>query len=144
MAQWTRKQRRAFVWGVCLSGFFLLSWLASYDARFNPFADRYPPNIPFKVHTGRGCLWLKPLSAQGPAYPRGDYGHDIAIPLWLPAILVAGVAVWSIWKYCPIPARGHCYSCGYNLTGLETPRCPECGRTLRQIDGRMCDPDEAA
>ncbi len=26
--------------------------------------------------------------------------------------------------------RGHCYDCGYNLTGLTSERCPECGRTL--------------
>lgn len=25
---------------------------------------------------------------------------------------------------------GHCQDCGYNLTGLTSARCPECGRTL--------------
>ena len=24
--------------------------------------------------------------------------------------------------------RGHCHRCGYDLTGLTEPRCPECGQ----------------
>jgi len=34
--------------------------------------------------------------------------------------------------------KGHCYDCGYNLTGLTSERCPECGRTL-EIEERSND-----
>ena len=27
--------------------------------------------------------------------------------------------------------RGLCIKCGYNLTGLTEPRCPECGREIK-------------
>ena len=30
--------------------------------------------------------------------------------------------------------RGHCRKCGYNLTGLPEPRCPECGRGFDRRD----------
>ena len=33
---------------------------------------------------------------------------------------------WLPYKY------GHCRHCGYNLTGLSEPRCPECGK---EFDG---------
>lgn len=31
---------------------------------------------------------------------------------------------------------GYCRDCGYNLTGLTTDRCPECGRTIQPIERR--------
>lgn len=31
-------------------------------------------------------------------------------------------------------AEGYCWECGYALRGLETPRCPECGRSFDPTD----------
>ena len=55
----------------------------------------------------------------------------LGIPLWIPA---GGFAVLFAQAYLPMRRRrkrvklGQCIECGYNLTGLPEPRCPECGQ----------------
>lgn len=34
----------------------------------------------------------------------------------------------------PMKCLRYCLGCGYNLAGLATPRCPECGRVFTQDD----------
>jgi len=36
-----------------------------------------------------------------------------------------------------LPSTGHCQCCGYLLTGLRNPRCPECGRPCRLFTARQ-------
>ena len=33
-----------------------------------------------------------------------------------------------VWWFVPKHRPGHCQRCGYDLTGLTEPRCPECGQ----------------
>lgn len=42
---------------------------------------------------------------------------------FIPAAITHTVAAWFQRK----PKAGHCISCGYNLTGNTSGRCPECG-----------------
>ncbi len=49
-------------------------------------------------------------------------------------VLIAGVATvifWIVgsrrWIRWRLPPPGHCQSCGYNLTGNVSGKCPECG-----------------
>lgn len=42
------------------------------------------------------------------------------------------VGLLAIGRFNYIP-RGHCRHCGYNLTGLPQPRCPECGLGFEQL-----------
>ncbi len=48
------------------------------------------------------------------------------IPLWLPLLLIALPTAW-LWRRDRRYPPGHCRKCGYNLTGNESGKCPECG-----------------
>jgi hypothetical protein len=54
----------------------------------------------------------------------------VTIPLWIPLVLLAGPTAY-LWRTDRrrIPA-GHCQTCGYNLTGNVSGRCPECGEAI--------------
>ncbi len=57
-------------------------------------------------------------------------GTELALPFWLPYLLVAlptGL-LWYIDRRRPPP--GHCGRCGYNLTGNTSGVCPECGTAV--------------
>ena len=53
-------------------------------------------------------------------------GRGWLIPLWLP---FCGIAIPTaiLWRRDRRPRKGHCSHCGYNLTGAEHEKCPECG-----------------
>jgi hypothetical protein len=65
-------------------------------------------------------------------WPPGLYRHTlsavVSMPLWLPflALLLPTLFLWYVDRRCP---PGHC-RCGYNLTGLTSGRCPECGTSV--------------
>ena len=52
-------------------------------------------------------------------------------PLWIPLALV-GLMTFALWwrERRPFPP-GCCRTCGYDLTGNVSGRCPECGGALR-------------
>ena len=43
------------------------------------------------------------------------------------SLVISSIIRLAIHKYRPEPLDGHCEECGYNLQGLESKRCPECG-----------------
>jgi len=54
-------------------------------------------------------------------------------------IFLGGVYAWK--KGIPHPA-GHCSRCGYNLFGLSSDRCPECGSAAIHAAGVVSGPSE--
>jgi len=76
----------------------------------------------------------------------------ITIPLTL--VLVWGsswsalsAAVFTRNRWWPVFPPGHCNKCGYNLFGLASRRCPECGTPFEHSacgDGTSCDTSAGA
>lgn len=56
---------------------------------------------------------------------QGEVG--IGIPLWLVLAAAMLLIAWLVWHGNRGETQGLCTECGYNLTGLTTERCPECG-----------------
>ncbi len=53
-------------------------------------------------------------------------GWRLEVPL-LPLTLIPAALILARKSLHPKP--GTCHSCGYSLQGLQSPVCPECGRT---------------
>jgi len=66
--------------------------------------------------------------------------RTVVIPLWIPFVIVSALTVVAWHRSRRVPP-GHCRSCGYDLTGNATGRCPECGAasapTSRQARRRL-------
>ena len=69
--------------------------------------------------------------------------NKVEFPCWATVLLFSG---WPIIAFIRGPyrraarrAKGLCLKCGYNLTGLVEPRCPECGTAMSpdQVNRRM-------
>lgn len=66
--------------------------------------------------------------------PQGVWVTNVSIPLWLAFAVGLVYPCVSLCRRVAREdarrARGECLGCGYNLTGLSEPRCPECGRQI--------------
>jgi len=61
-------------------------------------------------------------------FPAGQSTYFIAH--WL-AILVPWLFFVVVWRWKKRKPKGHCQSCGYDLTGNTTGVCPECNTAVR-------------
>lgn len=52
----------------------------------------------------------------------------VCLPLW-PFVIAPGVLAVLLWRNSRPWRPGHC-RCGYDLTGNESGKCPECGRAI--------------
>jgi hypothetical protein len=99
--------------------------------------------IPVPQPTGRECLVPGHATVEytSPLFGSTDRIDIVIIPLWLPiALLLVATAA----PICRLSARirrqvralrtpaGYCTECGYNLTGNESGKCPECGTPLNK------------
>ena len=102
-----------------------------------------------RFHLYRGLVELPVICGKGfipPAISGGNSGANYRASLTLMLGLIAPCwAAFVLLGFYPTLAfirgplrrrrrrkRGLCVKCGYNLTGLPEPRCPECGTTFEQ------------
>jgi hypothetical protein len=51
--------------------------------------------------------------------------------IFLPLAVLLAIPVAILWRLDrPRILPGHCTTCGYDLTGNESGRCPECGKSV--------------
>jgi hypothetical protein len=109
-----------------------------WDSWFSPVFVRLFESAP--IHF-RMELWNHaPRLPEGrPGYVHGDEGRGfrIMVSAWLPPVLfgtwpVLAFVRYSVRRYRRRWRRLHdrCVRCGYRLTGLPGPLCPECGTEL--------------
>jgi hypothetical protein len=113
-------------------------WL---DIGYEGKVERYPLDLPGVVHvrifpdvpplpSWRWQSWLRRPQEGNQAYAHPQYGQvrgyrfSISAGPLLLSVLVATAFLW--WRDRSFGA-GHCRNCGYDLSGNESGRCPECG-----------------
>lgn len=64
-----------------------------------------------------------------PKYLWTPQHKDVFVPLWMPLVLVIFPTFIFWWRERRCP-KGHCQTCGYDLTGNVSGICPECGEKI--------------
>ena len=72
-----------------------------------------------------GSRWI-PFFRQAPN-PHLGRRWAVALPLWIPFLLVTVPTAILWWRDRRRISPGHCQKCGYDLTGNVSGVCPECG-----------------
>lgn len=60
------------------------------------------------------------------------YVDVYGVPTWMPFVLCAIITIVAFRRSRRYPP-GHCQSCGYDLTGNVSGRCPECGDAVKAM-----------
>jgi hypothetical protein len=110
-------------------------WLGAVDYA-GPAPHEY---YSWQAHLGGDeNAWVLSLWDAGPGRTnlatQGGHGVGVGVPTWFPPILFG---TWPLlaalrfglsrWRLRHRRRHGLCKSCGYNLTGNVSGRCPECG-----------------
>lgn len=94
-------------------------WSASRTRHY-----KYPPGSPFAP---KDRWWHAPSIDRGYGIPTGPI-NELNIPLIYPTTILALLSAWMIHQNQKRHRPDHCPKCNYNLAGVESPICPECGR----------------
>jgi hypothetical protein len=68
--------------------------------------------------------------ALGGPFDAGNGLTVVHVPLWAPLLIAALPTAVLCWRDRRRIPPGHCPTCGYNLTGNVSGRCPECGQAV--------------
>ena len=85
------------------------------------------PSAEDKAHIVALCVGLRWPSVGRGTIPGFGPFSSWWVPFW-PLLALAAIPTLVLW-YCDRgPPKGHCQSCGYDLTGNTSGVCPECGK----------------
>lgn len=70
--------------------------------------------------------WEWGLPSIGPGDIGGVTSFHTTLPLWAPFVLLAGSTGW-LWYRGERHLAGSCPRCGYDVSGIASSACPECG-----------------
>lgn len=159
----TRHSRIVAVIGIATAIILVLMWLISTQVCIKYYSGyRFEFNLAngrasITIHRGLSALTSKELipnvgwsyiKAQGILasfkytfgfWPSLDFTKgfvEVEGPLYLPLGLLLLVMFVLLRRHREFPI-GMCRNCGYDLQGIETEKCPECG--TRIVDGRIGD-----
>ena len=133
----------AMIWAV--SGVYSVAWTGLSDhshSELGLWSGRVhlrrtwtpPPWMLSVTHTragwsagrdGKAPRWLWGFEWRWHVPPKSMRSISLTIPLWAPFAPLAALSFF-LWRLDRRPA-GHCVSCGYDLSGIASRRCPECG-----------------
>ena len=137
-AAWMASGWQSFDWGVKAGTQVRVLWLSGGccgmtcdDARW--FGGDSAAPWPGSFHR----VWFGDYAKPGPHWKAGfswkgrskGSGGRLSIPLWLPFLLIAAPTAWT-WHVSRRVPPGHCPKCRYDLTGIATATCPECGTAI--------------
>ena len=83
-------------------------------------------HVPIPDGTPMGAFTLWPYDPPTRWLPvvRLSWPYAVCIPLWIPTMVFLALLGLSLRRSGPL---GFCVECGYDLTGLSSLLCPECG-----------------
>lgn len=123
---------RAHAVRLLAGGISVVPQVRSHCAHAPPLS---PP--PLVYHSDLDFVWTYPgmVTALTRANNWPQFSGDVVIPIWLlfaPAALLS-IALWIADRR--LVRSGFCSTCGYDLTGNVSGRCPECGTLKEKCEG---------
>lgn len=103
-------------------------------ARHAPRSLMYGPGDQFPIFQDQVPWWSvdrhsEPYFRWRPWWWRSGPRFSLMVPAWT-TFLLLGLPTAYLFYLDRRSPRGHCQSCGYNLTGNESGACPECGNRI--------------
>ena len=90
------------------------------------------------AHSHRSAWPRRSFHIKSLRHPIAGSWLSVGFPAWLPLL---SFAAYPTLAFISGPLRryrrrkrGLCVKCGYNLTGLPEPRCPECGEQVKDAE----------
>ena len=78
------------------------------------------------------ALWMNGPRFEYYGEAHGNKSWGMSCPLWLPLLLIAAPTFWLF--YTDRRAKPwQCAKCRYDLRGIDTNKCPECGKPTTTI-----------
>ena len=147
-----KRMRASLKWiGVSASAFLLCGWIGTFWSAFGYQAGTVCVDLsvgcieltiyPKEVPTQGGFAAWQPYEAYW--MPRLIHGRFLTsrathlfIPVWMPLLLVGAPTILAF-KHDPRLAPGHCQTCGYDVSHVNSDRCSECGTAVKKNEQKL-------